>query len=161
MKEASCQINTSFSSQLIKWNLMLQCCMWSSRTINWMMQSLLVREQKMLEDNESTGCKITYKCNKCWTWKVCKQHSADETISVKEEVEQDETKKSVKVDVASPRTTASLQLMNNSWGKLAHNKERTLKVCNQQTKELNQLKDDKKMYLRQKKNWKVMALLIM
>ena len=179
MKEASCQINTSFSSQLIKWNLMLQCCMWSSRKINWMMQwtvyiykvnacneaepleSLLVREQKMLEDNESTGCKITYKCNKCWTWKVCKQHSADESISVKEEVEQDGTKKSVKVDVASPRTTASLQLMNNSSGKLAHNKERTLKVCNQQTKELNQLKDDKKMYLRQKKNWKVMALLIM
>ena len=76
-------------------------------------------------------------------------------------MEQDGTKKSVKVDVASPRTTSSLQLMKNSSGKLAHNKERTLKVCNQQTKELNQLKDDKKMYLRQKKNWKVMALLIM
>ena len=29
------------------------------------LESLLVREQKMLEDNENAGCKITYKCNKC------------------------------------------------------------------------------------------------
>ena len=39
--------------------------------------------------------------------------------------------KSVKVDVASQRTTASLALMNNSSIKLTHNKERALKVYNQ------------------------------
>ena len=50
----------------------------------------------------------------------------------------------MKVDVASQRTTASLPLMNNPSIKLAHNKERVLKVYNQQFKELNQNIDDKK-----------------
>ena len=44
---------------------------------------------------------------------VVKEHSADEIMSVKEEMEQDVINKSVKVDVASQRKTASLPLMNN------------------------------------------------
>ena len=65
-------------------------------------------------------------------------------MSVKEEVEQDVTNKSVKVDVANQRTTASFPLMNNPSIKLASNKERALKVYNQQIKKLNQNIDDKK-----------------
>ena len=76
--------------------------------------------------------------------KVFKEHSADEIMSVKEEVEQDVINKSVKVDVASQRTTGSLPLMNNPSVKLEHNKERALKVYNQQIKKLNQNIDDKK-----------------
>ena len=64
-------------------------------------------------------------------------------MSVKKEVEQDGTKKSVKVDVTSQRTTSSLPLMNNPSGKLAHNKKRTLRSI-QQTKKLNQVKEEKK-----------------
>ena len=52
--------------------------------------------------------------------------------------------KSVKVDVASQRTTAFLPLMNNPSIKLAHNKEWALKVCNEQIKKLNQNTEDKK-----------------
>ena len=63
---------------------------------------------------------------------------------VKEEVEQDVINKSVKVDVASQRTTASLPLMNNPSITLAHNKERALKVYDQQIRKLNQNTDDKK-----------------
>ena len=44
-------------------------------------------------------------------------------MSVKEKVEQDVLNKSVKVDVASQRTTASLPLMNNPSIKFARNKE--------------------------------------
>ena len=58
-------------------------------------------------------------------------------MSVKEEVEQDVINKSLKVDVASQRTTASLSLINNLWIKFAHNKERALKVYNQQIQKLN------------------------
>ena len=65
-------------------------------------------------------------------------------MSFKEEVEQDVINKSVKVDVASQRTTASLPLMNNPSIKFADNKERSLKVYNQQVKKFNQNIDDKK-----------------
>ena len=65
-------------------------------------------------------------------------------MSVKVEGEQDEINKSVKVDVASQRTTTSLPLVNNPSIKLAHNKERALKVNNQQIKKLYQNTDDKK-----------------
>ena len=107
-------------------------------------QSLLVRKQKMFEDVENTGSEITYRCSKCRKCKVCKEHSTDEIMSVKEEVKQDVINKSAKVDVASQRTTASLPLMNNPSIKIAHNKERALKVYNQQIKKLNQNTDDKK-----------------
>ena len=65
-------------------------------------------------------------------------------MSVKEEVEQDVINKSVKVDVANQRATASFPLMNNPSIKLASNKEWALKVYNQQIKKLNQNIDDKK-----------------
>ena len=65
-------------------------------------------------------------------------------MSVKEEMEQDVIIESVKVDVASQGTIASLQLMNNPSIKLAHNKERALNEYNQQIKKLNHNTDDKK-----------------
>ena len=52
--------------------------------------------------------------------------------------------KSVKVDTTSQRTTPSLPLIYNPSIKLAHNKERALKVYKQQIKKLNQNADDKK-----------------
>ena len=106
--------------------------------------SLLVRKRIMFEDVENTGSEITYRCSICRNCKVCKEHSTDEIMSVKEEVEQDVINKSVKVDVASQRPTASLPLKNNPSIKLAHNKEQVLKVYNQQIKKLNQNTDDKK-----------------
>ena len=51
----------------------------------------------------------------------------------------------MKVDVASQRTTAYIPLMNNPSIKLAHDKERALKVYNQQIKKFNQNTDDKKV----------------
>ena len=85
----------------------------------------------MFEDVEDIGSEITYRCSKCRNCRVCKENSTDEIMSVKDEVEQGVTNKSVKVDVVSQRTTASLPLMNNPSIKLAHNKERALKVYNQ------------------------------
>ena len=87
-------------------------------------QSLLVKKQKIFEDVENTGSEITYRCSKCRNCKVSKEHSTDEIMSVKEKVKQDVINNTVKVDVASQRTTACLPLMNNPSIKLPHNKER-------------------------------------
>ena len=103
-----------------------------------------VRTQKMSENVENTGSEITYRCSICRNCKVCKEHSTDEIISVKEEVKQDVINKFVEVDVANQRTTASLPLMNTPSIKLAHNKRRALEVYNHQIKKLNQNTDDKK-----------------
>ena len=93
-------------------------------------QSLLIRKQKKFEDVENSGSGITYRCSKCRNCKVCKEHSTDEIVCVKDEVEQDVINKSVKVDLASQRTTASFPLINKPSTKFAHNKERLLKVYN-------------------------------
>ena len=103
-------------------------------------QSLLVRKQKMFENVQNIDNEITYRCSICRNCKVCKEHSTDEIMSVKEEV----INTSAKVDVASQRTTACLPLMNNPSIKLAHNKERPLKVYNQQIRKLNQNINGKK-----------------
>ena len=84
-------------------------------------QGLFVRKQKIFEDVEDTGSEITYRCSMGRNCKVCKEHSTDEIMSVKEQVEQDVINKSVKVDATSQRTTASLPLTNNPSIKLAHN----------------------------------------
>ena len=84
---------------------------------------LFVRKQKMFEDVENTGSEITYRCSMGRNCKVCKEHSTDEIMSFKEQMEQDVMNKSMKVDATSQRTTASLPLMYNPSIKLAHNKE--------------------------------------
>ena len=80
-------------------------------------------ESRNFENVKSTGSEITCRCSKFRSCKVCKENSTDEIMSIKEEVEQDVINQSVKVDVASQRTTASLPLMNNPSIKLIHNKE--------------------------------------
>ena len=77
----------------------------------------------MFEDDQNTSSEITYRCSIQRNYKVCKEHSTDEIMSIKEEVQQDVINKSVKADVANQRATASLSLMNNPSIKLAHNKE--------------------------------------
>ena len=100
-------------------------------------QSLLIRKQKIFENVENTGSETTYRCSLCRNCKVCKEHSTDEIMSVKEEVEKDMINKSVKINVASQRITSSLPLMSNPSIEHAHNKGRALKVYNQQIKKLN------------------------
>ena len=66
-------------------------------------QSLLVKKQKVFENVENIGSEINYKCNKCRTCKIYKQHSTGEIMSAKEKLEQDVINNSVKVDVASQK----------------------------------------------------------
>ena len=60
---------------------------------------LVVKSQKMFEEVENAGSEISYRCNKCRSCKVCKDHDLTEIMSIKEEVEQDAINRSVKVDM--------------------------------------------------------------
>ena len=64
-------------------------------------------------------------------------------MSVKEEVEQDVINKSITVDTDRRITTVLLPLMFNWLHKLAPNKDKALRIYNQQVKNLNQNPQDK------------------
>ena len=51
--------------------------------------TLLVRSQKMFDEVENAGSEMTYRCNKCRSCKICKDHDLTEVMSIKEQVEQD------------------------------------------------------------------------
>ena len=69
-------------------------------------------------------------------------------MSVKEEVEQDFINKSVTVDTDRRITTALLPLRFNWLHKLAPNKDKALRIYNQQVKNLNQNPKDKEDVIR-------------
>ena len=58
-------------------------------------------------------------------------------MSVKQEVEQDVINKSVTADIDRRITTAWLPLMFNPLHKLVPNKDKALRIYNQQVKKLN------------------------
>ena len=100
--------------------------------------NLLVRSFKMFEEVENAGSEIPYRCNNCRNCKACEEHVQADMMSVKEEVEQDVINKSVTVDTDRRVTTALLPLMFNPLYKLAPNKDKALRIYNQQVKKLNQ-----------------------
>ena len=96
--------------------------------------NMLVRNFKMFEEVENAGSKISYRCNNCRNCKTCKEHARADMMSVKEEVEQNVINKSVTVDTDRRITTALLLLMFNPLHKLAPNKDKALRIYNQQVK---------------------------
>ncbi|XP_066917099.1 uncharacterized protein [Clytia hemisphaerica] len=94
---------------------------------------------------ESTGSEISFRCVKCRNCTTCKEHSTEDTMSIREEVEQDLINRSVKVNVNECITTATLPLLQNPETALAPNRNIALRVYNQQVKRLaknQQYKDD-------------------
>ena len=96
--------------------------------------NMLVRNFKMFEEVENAGSEISFRCNNCRNCKACKEHAQADMMSVKEEVEQDVINKSVTVDTDRRITTALLPLMFNPLHKLAPNKDKALRIYNQQVK---------------------------
>ena len=46
-------------------------------------QSLLVRNQKLFEEVENAGSEISFRCRKCCSCKLCKEHDQSEILSVR------------------------------------------------------------------------------
>ena len=95
------------------------------------------------ENEENAGSEISYRCINCRNYKACKKHARADMMSVKDEVEQDAISKSVTVDTDRRITTALLPLMFNPLHKLDPNKDKALRIYNQQVKKLNQNPQDK------------------
>ena len=92
---------------------------------------------KIFEKVESTGADITYRCPTCRACKTCKHHDEYESISIKEETEQNLINSSVSINTETHTTTASLPFIANPLQRLANNKDRALKTYHQQLKKLN------------------------
>ena len=114
-----------------------------SKNVKPSQSNMLVRNFKMFEEVENAESEISYRCNNCRISKACKEHARADMMSVKEEVEQDVINKSVTVDTDRRVTTALLPLMFNPLYKLAPNKDKALRIYNQQVKKLNQKPQDK------------------
>ena len=114
-----------------------------SKTAEPSQSHMLVRNYKMFEEVQNAGSEICYRCNNCRNCKACNEHSRADITSVKEEVEQHVINKSVTVDTDRRITTELLPLMFNLLHKLAPNKDKALRVYNQQVKKLNEDQQDK------------------
>ncbi|XP_066912128.1 uncharacterized protein [Clytia hemisphaerica] len=100
--------------------------------------AFLSTSMKVFEEVEGAGSEIDYRCPKCRGCKDCKHDSSNETISIKEEVEQSLINSSVKIDFDQSISSASLPFIADPTTRLANNKDKAMKVYIQQLKKLNQ-----------------------
>ena len=105
--------------------------------------ALLSRNQKVFDQVEGAGSTISYRCVNCRGCQTCKDSEAIESISIKEEVEQDIINKSVTVDIANRTSWANLPLIQDPRTRLANNRNKALCVYYQQLRKLNKVPSDK------------------
>ena len=82
-----------------------------------------------------TGLEVLYRCPKCRECLDCKSAENTEKISIKEEIEMHEIQKSVHLDFENKRIQCSLPFKGKERDYLATNRDRAIKVLNQQIKE--------------------------
>jgi len=101
------------------------------------------RNEKIFNKVENAGSEMMYRCINCRNCKDCKDHDSIEAISTREEVEQYIINQSVVVNIKERTSSAKLPLLHNPEIKLADNKDKALKVYNQQVRKLNKAPMDK------------------
>ena len=95
------------------------------------------RVKRLLGDVDGAGTLIDYRCVKCRGCSDCKNGERIESVSLKEEFEQDKIDASVTVNFDENRTEALLPFIDNPKEKLVPNYDVALKVYKQQIKKLN------------------------
>lgn len=101
------------------------------------------RKIKLFTQVEETGTIINYRCISCRNCKACKEHDSIEEMSIREEAEQEIINKSVKVNLDTRSTVATLPLLHDPITRLSPNKEIAMKVFQQQLKKLDRNEKDK------------------
>ena len=92
-------------------------------------KSLPVRNQKLFDEMENAGSKISFRCiASCHSCKLCRDHNHSEILSVREAVEQDLINNFDEVEVKNRVTIASLSLMQNPSIKVAPSKDKALQI---------------------------------
>ena len=105
-------------------------------------------KQKQFEEVENAASEILYRCINCRNCQKCKSGDRIESISIKEEVEQDIINQSVSVDVSRGTTEAKLPFIENPVRKLAPNKDKAVAIYNSQIKRLSKYPKDKEDAIR-------------
>ena len=106
-----------------------------------------IREFKKHQDMHDTGLEVLYRCPKCRECLDCKSAENTEKISIKEEIEMHEIQKSVHLDFENKRIQCSLPLKGKEREFLATNRDRAVKVLNQQIKKYCKDEETKKTVL--------------
>ena len=105
-------------------------------------------QMKQFNRTENTGTEISYRCIKCQSWNACKSHENLETVSVKEEIEQDLINNSVSVHTKNQMAIASLPFIHSPEERLAPNRHKAEKVYKQQLRKLANKPKDKEEVLK-------------
>ena len=108
------------------------------------------KKLKQFELCENAGSEITFRCVDCRGCSRCRNDSKIEYVSLREEVEDDIVKKSVKVDPVSGKCTALLPLTSDPKVKLAPNRKIALKVYNRVVKGLAGSEENRKAVIASK-----------
>ena len=93
-----------------------------------------IREFKRSQGINESGLEIEYRCPQCRKCADCKNSDKTEKLSLREESEMFEVKKSVKLDFANRKIQCSLPLRGKERDFLSNNRERSLKTLQQQCK---------------------------
>ena len=97
--------------------------------------SHISKAMRIFEEVEAAGSEIIYRCPQCRNCKTCK-HDNNEFISIKEEIEQTIINNSVCINAITKTAVATLPFIADPSKRLTNNKEKALKVYNQQIKKL-------------------------
>ena len=105
------------------------------------------REAERFECVELSGTQILFRCISCRGCKACRYGDRTEAISLREEIEDDLISKCVIVNLATKTTSHKLPLIADPEKRLAPNRDRAMKVYQQQVKKLNKSSDERKAVL--------------
>lgn len=101
-------------------------------------------KQKQFEEVENAGSKHEYRCPDCRNCVKCRNGERIESISIREEVEQNLIEESVTIDLARKETVAYLPFVEDPNVKLAPNKNKAMLILSKQMNKLNKNETDKK-----------------
>ena len=93
-----------------------------------------VKEFKKHQEIHESGLEVLYRCPKCRDCTDCKSADKTERISLREESEMEEIRKSVQLDFRNSRIQCSLPTRGKERDYLTSNRERAVKVLQQQIK---------------------------
>ena len=109
---------------------------------------------KKLEDIESSGTEVLYRCSSCRNCMRCTQGPRLEAVSIEQEFEQDLIEKVVKVDPVSRRCSAKLPfVVPNPDNRLVDNEQDAVKAYKSQVRRLSKRPDDKKLVVESGALW--------
>ena len=107
-----------------------------------------IKEFKKFQKIQESGLEVDYRCPKCRDCIDCKAADKTEKISIREECEMHEIRKSVTLDFENKRIQCSLPLRGKERDFLSNNRDKAMKILNQQCKKYHKDTETKVIILK-------------